>query len=527
MASEVDVKENKIESETFKPTGRRLGLGCWGVVDEYVDPAGQKWAIKIFNPNDIARRQMQERKWTEEDVMRREAIPLDAAYHNLVPRIIERDKNGTLYAGMPVFSEGTLDERLKFYSQNGNLPEVLGVGRDIADALSCLHSMPENAGNFYGIYERRVHGDVKPSNILLKDRKAFLTDFGSSTCISLSGTGDVRGKHGDINYRAPECFKEDAKPSVRADVWSLGAVLYKAVTGEGIYDGNPGFVGLNEEETERLIRKRLKKVPRKARKFLGKCLAYSEWNRFSGGSAALSELEKLIGNLDGWKAFKNHAKKWILPLAIPTAMIVLGTYAYSTYEPEKLEMPTTHRIEGVLYPPENEDTSSLEFVAENIVDLPEAPLPMGIAVPGIERGSKNSTENRVVAYLVKTHMQAAVRQTLPEYSANDYQYKTYLAYTPLDEMRTTLPGRDYNCVAKSIEVALNHARIEGDKVDLEDVLAISRVGVELVDQAKRVSGSFDWEKYREAKDSRGEYIIPKKERKFIDQWISYFHKDVD
>lgn len=526
-----EIVDERIESETFKPTGRRLGLGCWGVVDEYMDPAGQKWAIKRFKPNDIAIKQMQERKWTEEDVMRREAIPLDAAHHYLVPRIIERDKSGTLYVGMPVFSEGTLDERLEFFSQNGNLPEVLGIGRDIADALSCLHSMQGVDGDLWKVYERRAHGDVKPSNVLLKDGKAFLTDFGSSTCISIGGTGDVRGKHGDVNYRAPECFKENAKPSARADIWSLGSVLYRAITGEEIYDSNPGFVGLNREEAEKLIRRRLKKAPRKVRKFLGKCLGYSELDRYFDGGAALSELEKVIENLDGWKAFKKHVKKWTLPLAIPVALITLGTYAYSTYEPKKLEMPTTHIIQGVLYPPENKDDSSLEFIAENIPGLPEARFPLGVMGQGANERAKHSTDNRVVAYLVKTHSQAVIALGGPEWNSySDSQMRTYLDYTTNDErqmLQARCPWPFIPPVAKSIEVALKHSLVERNKVDLEDVMAISRLGLEKVEQAKRLSGSLDYQTYRDAKGADGKLVIPRKEREFIDQWLSYFHSDRD
>ena len=52
-----------IKSDTFTPTGKHLGMGCWGVVDEYKDPVGQSWAIKRFCPNEVAVKQMAERGW--------------------------------------------------------------------------------------------------------------------------------------------------------------------------------------------------------------------------------------------------------------------------------------------------------------------------------------------------------------------------------------------------------------------------------------------------------------------------------
>ncbi len=39
-----------IDSDTFTSTGRTIGYGCWGIVDEYRDPSDRSWAIKRFCP---------------------------------------------------------------------------------------------------------------------------------------------------------------------------------------------------------------------------------------------------------------------------------------------------------------------------------------------------------------------------------------------------------------------------------------------------------------------------------------------
>lgn len=514
-----------IVSDTFKPTGKKLGNGCWGDVDVYEDSGGQKWAIKHFNPDSVAIKQMQERGWTPEDVMRRESIPLDAAHRHIVPRIIERDKNGEMFIAMPVFEK---DLSSKF--DNLMLGDSLKIARDIADALGYIHEQREvvKEENKYGswdIEKRKAHGDVKPSNILMKDKRAFLTDFGSSTCISIGGHGKERGPHGNENYRAPECFKENAKPSTRADIWSLGAILYEAITNQGIYNG------LNREDETQLqkgINKKIRRAPRKIRGFLRNCLAVHEYNRFETGTDALKNLEGIIENLGAKKTIKDYARKFTLPIGLPIALAGLFVYGAATYEPQRLEMPKTN-IQGMLYPPsKSNEEPKIEFEQEDINDLPSVET-VAMLSGGINNNAKLSTDNRIVAYLVKTHAQVQFsRGGLRSDVYTDNQFKTYMAYTDNDTRQFgRLNGTPWPMWAKSVEVALNQAKTKEGKVDLEDVMAISRVGIEKVAEAKNVSGSVDYKDYRNAKDSKGDYIISKKEQSFINTWIAYHNRNID
>jgi hypothetical protein len=49
----IEQGKEPIDSDTFEPTGKKLGNGCWGNVDLYKDSSGQEWAIKYFasSPN--------------------------------------------------------------------------------------------------------------------------------------------------------------------------------------------------------------------------------------------------------------------------------------------------------------------------------------------------------------------------------------------------------------------------------------------------------------------------------------------
>lgn len=505
-----------IDSDTFKPTGKILGNGCWGGVDLYRDSGGQEWAIKIFNPNETARRQMNERGWTEEDVMRKESISLDAAHKHVVPRLIERDKNGKMFVAMPVYSED-LSDRI----DNLDLKQALTITRDIADALSYIHEQKEAVTekddyNPWVTERKKAHGDVKPSNILIKDGRAFLSDFGSSTCVSIGGHGSSRGPHGDENYRAPECFEENARPSSRADVWSLGAILYEAVTKQGIYDG----VNPRDENLQELISRKLRKAPRKLRKFLRKCLAVDEYERFNTGAQALSELEKIIETLGAGKTIKDYARKFSVPIGLPLALTGLFIYSALTHEPTKLEIPKAY-VQGQLYLDKNPNESFIKFDLEDINNLPKTYQDINVD----ETSIKMSTDNRYAAALLKSYMQAvkslgALRNDI----FNKAQTEIWAAYASRDERSFPTINTNFAIPAKSIEVALTKSVNPDGSVDLEDTLAIARLGEDKVNQARKTSGSFDYKNYITAKDSKGNYIINKKEQRFLKYWLAYTYE---
>jgi serine/threonine protein kinase len=112
------------------------------------------------------------------------------------------------------------------------LPEIIDVASQISAALSAAHSA--------GI----IHRDIKPENIMIrKDGLVKVLDFGlakltekqNPNIISTGGGGslvtDPGIVMGTVSYMSPEQVRSTADIDPRADIWSLGVVLYETLSG--------------------------------------------------------------------------------------------------------------------------------------------------------------------------------------------------------------------------------------------------------------------------------------------------------
>ncbi|MFF3940717.1 serine/threonine-protein kinase [Streptomyces phaeofaciens] len=198
----------------------RLGSGGMGRVYLGRSAGGRTVAVKIVHPHLALDEEFRARFRREVEAARRvggawTASVLDADPEAAVPWV------ATAYAAGPSLAAAVS-------SGAGPLPEhtvrVLGAG--LAEALAAVHGL--------GL----VHRDVKPSNVLLTVDGPLLIDFGIARATdgtaSLTSTGVSIGSPG---YMAPEQILGHGVTGA-ADVFSLGAVLAYAATGEPPFPGD-------------------------------------------------------------------------------------------------------------------------------------------------------------------------------------------------------------------------------------------------------------------------------------------------
>jgi len=131
--------------------------------------------------------------------------------------------DGQSYIVMEFIAGMNLRQRLR----SGRLPidEVLAIMAQLCDALQYAHD------------EGIIHRDIKPENILLdKQGRVRIADFGLAkltvrTPLDYTLTGPCQVM-GTWNYMAPEQLDDPLGVDHRADIYSLGVVLYEMLTGE-------------------------------------------------------------------------------------------------------------------------------------------------------------------------------------------------------------------------------------------------------------------------------------------------------
>ncbi|MFE5397331.1 serine/threonine-protein kinase [Streptomyces sp. NPDC056568] len=197
----------------------RLGSGGMGRVYLGRSSGGRTVAVKIVHPHFALDEEFRARFRREVDAARRvggawTAPVLDADPEARVPWV------ATAYAAGPSLTAAVAD--------GGPLPShsVRALGAGLGEALAAVHEL--------GL----VHRDVKPSNVLLTLDGPLLIDFGIARATggtaSLTSTGVSVGSPG---YMAPEQILGKGVTGA-ADVFSLGAVLAYAATGEPPFPGD-------------------------------------------------------------------------------------------------------------------------------------------------------------------------------------------------------------------------------------------------------------------------------------------------
>ena len=221
----------------------RLGTGGMGVVYRARDERlGRDVALKLLSgvshdPGSASQRFVREAQ-----------LAATLNHPNIVTIYEVEEADGYHFIAMEFVEGETLRARIARGALD--LDEVIRIGVDVADALDAAHTL--------GL----VHRDIKPANILLtRSGRAKVADFGlarrvegeagpdeegllakAATVSDLTREGAVVGT---VSYMSPEQTRGETLDA-RSDLFSLGVVLYEALTGRLPFEGPTAIAVIHE-----------------------------------------------------------------------------------------------------------------------------------------------------------------------------------------------------------------------------------------------------------------------------------------
>jgi ABC-type transport system substrate-binding protein/predicted Ser/Thr protein kinase len=191
-----------------------VGEGAMSVVlvAERIE-TGERVALKLLDPELALDERFRAR------FLRESQIATELDHPNTVRVFDSGEAEGFLYLAM-AYVEGVNLRELLRREERLEPARAVELVRQVADGLDAAHA----AG--------LVHRDVKPANILVDDERAVICDFGLARHVSSTATlTSDRAFVGTIDYVPPEQI-EGGTIDGRADVYSLGCVLYECLAGE-------------------------------------------------------------------------------------------------------------------------------------------------------------------------------------------------------------------------------------------------------------------------------------------------------
>ncbi|WNV85730.1 serine/threonine-protein kinase [Umezawaea sp. Da 62-37] len=272
-----------------------LGVGgfasVWSAHDAVLDVTV---AVKVLADNWTAVPDVRERFLDEVRVLRRVSSPHVVRVYDLALAA-----DGRPYFAMELADRGTLEERTAGAPMD--LPAALDVLDQVCAGVSALHRAEV------------VHRDLKPSNILLRQdiatgrEVAVVADLGLSKSLA-DGSGFTMAA-GSSGYTAPEQRGPGSVVERRTDVYALGALAYRVLTGANPPEDGP---------RDRVVRA----LPRGIGAVVGRAMAPLPADRWASADAFAAALRHAAGD--------RRAVRWARSaalLVVPVALVLAAAGA--------------------------------------------------------------------------------------------------------------------------------------------------------------------------------------------------------
>ncbi|MBV8353294.1 MAG: protein kinase [Verrucomicrobia bacterium] len=232
----------------------------------------------------------------------REARAAASIRHPNVASVFHLGRTGEHYFYAMEFVEGETLESLIKRSGHLQFKPALEIATQVAAGLAAVHK------------QKLVHRDIKPSNIMVRfeDDGAVtakiidlglaksLTESGSTSAISISG-----GFAGTPEFASPEQFV-GVGVDIRSDLYSLGAMLWKAVTGDVVFTGSPSEL-MYQHQHASLPLKKLGEVPQPVAVLLETLLEKDPARRFQNPVELLDAMSKITAAIEAGRTITRQS----------------------------------------------------------------------------------------------------------------------------------------------------------------------------------------------------------------------------
>ncbi len=325
-----------------------LGKGGMGRVYKVLDKeVNAKVALKLIKPEIAADKKTIERFRNELKVAR------DIAHKNVCRMYHLGKEEGAYYITMEYVS----GEDLKSFIRRSGIISVgkaISIANQICEGLSEAHRL--------GV----VHRDLKPQNIMIdKEGNARIMDFGIARSLRAKGITGSGVMIGTPEYMSPEQV-EGKEADQRADIYSLGVILYEMVTGKVPFEGDTPFsigvkqkseipcppIEINEqipEDLNRVILKCMEKDKEKRYQSVGEL--HSEFMNLEKGVPTTERIIPARKPLTSREITVQFSlKKLFIPAIIGVLIVIAAIVIWQLLsQKETISVPTDKPILAVMY----------------------------------------------------------------------------------------------------------------------------------------------------------------------------------
>jgi serine/threonine-protein kinase len=263
---------------------RLLGVGGMAAVYESVHTKlGRRDAVKILHPAIAHSADARQR-------FEQEAFAVNRLQHPgaIEVRDIEVTEDGAPFLVMELLEGESLADRLR---ARGPLPaeDVFRYAEQILDVLAAAHAA--------GI----IHRDIKPDNLfLLRDGRVKVLDFGVARLRQRNAPGTptrTGALIGTVAYMAPEQVSGRSDLDGRADIFSVGATMFRLITGQHLYPTDNELQLIMQMATEPApsVRSVCPGLPEGMARVIDRALAFDREQRYPDAASMRADVLRVLG----------------------------------------------------------------------------------------------------------------------------------------------------------------------------------------------------------------------------------------